>query len=1435
MKRLLNPKLKSKKINILSFYITFIMFSLIPAKSNLSQAIKEISPIRFESHSSEINIKVNTAGYQYILGENYPFCPNEIFIDGEPVDTVGGNCRMIYIPESALDNYITLYWIDSLTSLQSIFDWRTNIIEIDLSSFDSSYVVDMTDMFYGCSSLTSINFSNLNTALVEDMQRMFYDCDSLTELDLSSFITSKVTTMANMFKGCSNLKILNIESFDTSNVVNMQKMFNLLESIEYLDLSNFNTSKVITMESMFSNCRNLTSLNLLSFNTSIVTDMSNMFSDDISLEFINLSNFNTSNVISMNLMFKGCVSLTSLVLSSFDTVKVIDMSYMFYNCRKILYLNLSNFKTPNLKVMYSMFFGCKSLISLNITNFDTSLVTDMYDLFALNEKLIELDLSFFNTSNVVEMSAMFYECNSITFLNLSNFDASKSKSLEMFFYNCYSLSNIDLTNFNTNNIEMMSFMFYHCNSLTSLNLLSFNTESTLSMDEMFYKCQSLTSLNLSNFYTPNLISMYQMFDTCSSLIYLDVSNFNTENVFDLAYIFNFCFSLENLKIKFNTSNARTMEGMFYECSSLIYLDLSSFNTEKVQDMRNMFYNCKKLIELNLSNFDTSSLTCAINMFGNCFNIEYINFEKYNDLNNININNILEGIRENIVICINEDHNIDRFKEIIELKLCPTISCENDWKAQQKKIIVDTMTCAENCDGFLYENNNMCFSTCPEQEDFCQNKLTENTITTTDSTKEEGNLISIDIYSSNIESDFEIIPTSRDIMILDSTNNNFITETIINNFKYNIIGETDEEIYYNIIEDLLKNYNNLNNKDVGLIIEGKGDFFFQITNTDIEKYALKEKNITNKEFSIIDLGECENILKDYYNIDKNTILIIIKYEKIVNNTNDRLIQYEVYEPLNIKKLNLSICEIIPINIYTPFILSEDLNNLYNDLKAKGYNLFNINSSFYQDICTPFKSSNGTDVILSDRINYYYNNQETICQSNCKFDDYLYEEQLLKCKCNFENSEIKPKEIKKFNKKSLYQIFYDTLKFSNYKVLKCYKLVFNINSITINKGSIITIIYFSFYLILFIIYCFKGINQLKIEFIKRMSFQGKKFNEKIKKESKRIVKNNDYINGLSIKSSTTRMSKRKKSSLEDIKLNSPNKKSRMSNLLKRKSATPSIKNLEIYSNFINKNLLITNKKSNINKIQEKNGENEIKINNIPDNEIKEDNKEEKLDDFELNNLDYNDAIKLDKRSFINIYWSIIKREHLILFTFFIRKDHNIIYVKVSRFIFLICTDMALNVFFFADETMHKMFLDYGKYNFFQQIPQIIYSTLASQLIELLLCYLCLTDKYFYQIKNLNNKSKYKIFHIIRCIKIKLSFFLAFTFIMLAFYWYAIACFCAVYENTQMAFIKDSLLSFCLSLLYPFVLYLIPSFLRIISLRANKSNLSFLYKLSDVIPIF
>ena len=73
------------------------------------------------------------------------------------------------------------------------------------------------------------------------------------------------------------------------------------------------------------------------------------------------------------------------------------------------------------------------------------------------------------------------------------------------------------------------------------------------------------------------------------------------------------------------------------------------------------------------------------------------------------------------------------------------------------------------------------------------------------------------------------------------------------------------------------------------------------------------------------------------------------------------------------------------------------------------------------------------------------------------------------------------------------------------------------------------------------------------------------------------------------------------------------------------------------------------------------------------------------------------------------------------------------------------------------------------------------------------------------------------------------------MFVFYWYTIACFCAVYTNTQITFIKDSILSFILGLLSPFIIYLIPVSLRIISLRVKKTNLSCIYKLSDIIPFF
>ena len=160
------------------------------------------------------------------------------------------------------------------------------------------------------------------------------------------------------------------------------------------------------------------------------------------------------------------------------------------------------------------------------------------------------------------------------------------------------------------------------------------------------------------------------------------------------------------------------------------------------------------------------------------------------------------------------------------------------------------------------------------------------------------------------------------------------------------------------------------------------------------------------------------------------------------------------------------------------------NFLHTIKDLGYDLFDINSPFYQDICTPYKSSDGTDVPLTDRMNSYYNNDETSCQSNCKFSDYLMESQYLKCDCDITNTEINTQDTNKFNAKSIYQSFFSVLKYSNYKVLKFGILAFSIYSITKNIGSIITMVYFFIYLIFLIIYFLKGISQIKTDLTKKI---------------------------------------------------------------------------------------------------------------------------------------------------------------------------------------------------------------------------------------------------------------------------------------------------------------------------------------------------------------
>ena len=286
------------------------------------------------------------------------------------------------------------------------------------------------------------NIENYKTYYATNMKNMFSYMYSIEELDLSSFDTSKVTDMSYMFSnmlgstGNSILRYLNLSNFDTSNVTNMKNMFQCQNFLGELNLSHFNTSKVTDMSNMFSHCSNLTSLDLSSFNTSNVADISNMFYDCNNLTSLDLSNFDTSNVLQMVCVFYYCENLTSLDLSNFDTSKVTDMSSMFYGCHVLAELDLSSFDTANVTSMRYMFCGCEKLINLDISSFDTSNVIDMRSMFSDDFNLETIYVSNnWNVDKVISGSGftsysryMFYNCNKLPNFNSSIIDKTNANT-----------------------------------------------------------------------------------------------------------------------------------------------------------------------------------------------------------------------------------------------------------------------------------------------------------------------------------------------------------------------------------------------------------------------------------------------------------------------------------------------------------------------------------------------------------------------------------------------------------------------------------------------------------------------------------------------------------------------------------------------------------------------------------------------------------------------------------------------------------------------------------------------------------------------------------------------------------------------------------------------------------------------------------------------
>ena len=103
-----------------------------------------------------------------------------------------------------------------------------------------------------------------------------------------------------------------------------------------------------------------------------------------------------------------------------------------------------------------------------------------------------------------------------------------------------------------------------------------------------------------------------------------------------------------------------------------------------------------------------------------------------------------------------------------------------------------------------------------------------------------------------------------------------------------------------------------------------------------------------------------------------------------------------------------------------------------------------------------------------------------------------------------------------------------------------------------------------------------------------------------------------------------------------------------------------------------------------------------------------------------------MKVDKRSYPQYYFSVLRMKYLILFTFCSSKGYNSRVIKISLFLFNFSLYFTINSLFFNDSTITKIFTDKGNFNFIYQIPQIIYSSIISSIINSIVTYLSLSER-------------------------------------------------------------------------------------------------------------
>ena len=1003
--------------------------------------------------------------------------------------------------------------------------------------------------------------------------------------------------------------------------------------------------------------------------------------------------------------------------------------------------------------------------------------------------IIELIFYLEEIKGTINFDSMFKGCNNIKEINISGINYPIVNSTFQMFMDCNSLSLFNFENISFTDLATMEEMFSNCNSLQYVDFSNQDLGNVISTKHMFENCCSLTSVSFSGADFKNLEIAESVFENCKLLNISEFFKGKLDNLINMKSTFEECSSLKSLNLTgLITKNLNIISYMFSGCTNLETLIFDNSKKENVTSMSGLFNNCKSLISFDLSSFDTKNVQYMDFMLANCSSLENIDLSEFNLKslysmtsmfeNCINLKNVkMDLINSKATLIDNMFSGCESltFLELINFDMSSISSIYNFLQGCKKLEYINMNNSASNLnlsisiDPFvdIAENAVICIEQKPFLENIYKYIIDYKTIDCSQNWKNAKKKY----FNGKC---YDRCPIGT--YVEDENNNLCVNYSIPNGLDLNCSAQS---FFNNLCSPNINSFEKKAEYINYILDEIKNDSFKNIFEDIIQNNKTFINNDNGITYALSTISNQNFINSSIIYLDECEAEL--KLKNIIDQ-NEKLILFKLeYSSDDLKipvieyslfnkdgeNINLDLCKEIPVYYSIPVKIEENKEFMYNP-----------NSDFYQDRCFPFKTDDGTDITIYDRKNDFNNKHLSLCEKNCEYKGYDANNKRANCECKIKTEF--PSLIKNLNidKKELLNNFKNFGKNSNLFVISCYKLFFSKEGMSKNICSYLIIIFICKVIASSIFFAYKGYSlynsKIKDIIYKRFSKIGEK-----EKEDKKEMKSGPVI-------------------------------------YLRNSDKEIQDNKNIIGNIsFNKLIDLQNKENN--------------TNNYSDELIFLDN------DYEINYSEYNQALEYDKRTFFQYYWSLLKTKHLIIFTFYTKTDYNSRIIKLCLFTFSFSLFFTINALFFDDSSMHQIYIDKGNYNFAFQIPQIIYSTIISSVIKLILNQLSLTEKKIVNLKQAKNLNKDKTIKstldLLNCFKKQFIIFFILNIFFLLLFWYYLGCFGAVYKNTQITLIKDTIISFISSLIYPFFIIFIPCFLRFKALNAVNKDKECLYKISVI----